>query len=122
MLPSDSDPSGVPSSGTPRSLLQRVRAGEPAAWEALVALYAPLVYHWCRRRDLQEQDARDVHLELQVGGGADGAGATGHHARLGGRELRAEGSRGNGRDQQDFGSFHLNDSLRDLMPLVRQSP
>jgi RNA polymerase sigma-70 factor (ECF subfamily) len=49
-----------PSSGTPRSLLERVRAGEPAAWEALVGLYGPLVYHWCRRWDLQEQDIADV--------------------------------------------------------------
>jgi RNA polymerase sigma-70 factor (ECF subfamily) len=64
MVPSNSHPSSAPSSGTPRSLLQRIRAGEPAAWEALVALYAPLVYHWCRRWDLQEQDVADIVQEV----------------------------------------------------------
>jgi RNA polymerase sigma-70 factor (ECF subfamily) len=54
----------APSSGTPRSLLERARAGDPAAWETLVTLYAPLVYHWCRRWDLQDQDAADVVQEV----------------------------------------------------------
>jgi RNA polymerase sigma-70 factor (ECF subfamily) len=61
---SNAHASRAPSSGTPRSLLERVRAGEPSAWEALVALYAPLVYQWCRRRDLQEQDTADVVQEV----------------------------------------------------------
>jgi RNA polymerase sigma-70 factor (ECF subfamily) len=61
---SNAPSSRVSSSGTPRSLLERVRAGEPAAWESLVALYAPLVYHWCRRWDLQEQDAADILQEV----------------------------------------------------------
>src|SRR5262249_61127710 len=37
-----------PSTSTSRSLLERVRADDPAAWERLVGLYSPLVYHWCR--------------------------------------------------------------------------
>lgn len=61
---SNASASRTPSSGTPRSLLERVRAGQPAAWEALVALYGPLVYHWCRRWDLQDQDAADVVQEV----------------------------------------------------------
>jgi RNA polymerase sigma-70 factor (ECF subfamily) len=30
----------------------------------LVTLYAPLVFHWCRRRELQEQDVADVFQEV----------------------------------------------------------
>lgn len=53
-----------PSSGTSRSLLERVRADDPLAWERLVALYAPLVLHWCRRWDLQDEDAADIFQEV----------------------------------------------------------
>src|SRR5262249_56758664 len=37
-----------PSTATSRSLLERVRADEAAAWDRLVRLYAPLVFQWCR--------------------------------------------------------------------------
>jgi RNA polymerase sigma-70 factor (ECF subfamily) len=53
-----------PSTATSRSLLERIKADEPAAWDQLVTLYAPLVFHWCRRWDLQEQDAADVCQEV----------------------------------------------------------
>ncbi len=52
------------SSATSRSLLARIQAADPAAWDRLVALYGPLVLHWCRRWDLQEQDAADVFQEV----------------------------------------------------------
>jgi RNA polymerase sigma-70 factor, ECF subfamily len=52
------------SSGTSRSLLDRIRANEAAAWDRLVALYAPLVFHWCRRAGLQEEDSADVFQEV----------------------------------------------------------
>jgi RNA polymerase sigma-70 factor (ECF subfamily) len=45
-------------------LLARVQADEPRAWERLVTLYAPLVLHWCRCADLQDQDAADVFQEV----------------------------------------------------------
>src|SRR5262249_40806108 len=45
---------------TSRSLLERVKADEAAAWERLVTLYAPLVFHWCRRWDLREPDIADI--------------------------------------------------------------
>jgi RNA polymerase sigma-70 factor (ECF subfamily) len=45
-------------------LLARVQADDPAAWERLVHLYAPLVFHWCRQRGLQDQDAADVFQEV----------------------------------------------------------
>jgi RNA polymerase sigma-70 factor (ECF subfamily) len=53
-----------PSTSTSRSLLERVRADDPAAWERLVALYAPLVYHWCREYGVQEHDAADIFQEV----------------------------------------------------------
>jgi RNA polymerase sigma-70 factor (ECF subfamily) len=52
------------STGTSRSLIERVRANEVSAWDHLVALYAPLVWHWCRQWDLQDQDAADVFQEV----------------------------------------------------------
>lgn len=54
---------GTPS-GTSSSLLDRVRADEAGAWDRLVALYAPLLYHWCRRWKLQEEDLADVFQEV----------------------------------------------------------
>lgn len=49
---------------TSSSLLLRVKAQEPAAWERLVHLYSPLVYSWCRHAGLQEADALDVGQEI----------------------------------------------------------
>jgi RNA polymerase sigma-70 factor (ECF subfamily) len=51
-------------SHTSPSLLARVRAAEPQAWQRLVALYEPLVRCWCRRAQLQETDAADVCQEV----------------------------------------------------------
>lgn len=57
--------SGSPlSTGTSRSLLERVRANDSAAWERLVALYAPLVLSWCRRWSLQPEDCADIFQEV----------------------------------------------------------
>ncbi|MFD0582792.1 RNA polymerase sigma factor [Dactylosporangium darangshiense] len=42
------------------ALVARARAGEQAAWDALVARYAPLVYGICRRYRLQDADTEDV--------------------------------------------------------------
>jgi len=50
--------------GTSSSLLDRVKADEAGAWDRLVALYAPLLYHWCRRWRLQDQDLADVFQEV----------------------------------------------------------
>jgi RNA polymerase sigma-70 factor (ECF subfamily) len=52
------------SQATSLTLLQRVQARQPAAWERLVDLYAPLVLHWCRRGGLNGQDADDVFQEV----------------------------------------------------------
>jgi RNA polymerase sigma-70 factor (ECF subfamily) len=56
--------SDLSSAGTPRSMLDCIKANDPRGWERLVALYAPLVFHWCRRHALQESDAADVTQEV----------------------------------------------------------
>jgi RNA polymerase sigma-70 factor, ECF subfamily len=52
---------------TSRTLLMRVR--EPAdrqAWEEFVNRYAPKIFNWCRRYQLQESDAADVTQDVLV--------------------------------------------------------
>jgi RNA polymerase sigma-70 factor (ECF subfamily) len=49
---------------TSSSLIKRVKADEAGAWDRLVRLYAPLLYHWCRRWQLQEEDMADVFQEV----------------------------------------------------------
>jgi hypothetical protein len=48
----------------PRWACWRARARDASAWERLIALYEPLVCHWCRRAGLQEADAADVRQEV----------------------------------------------------------
>jgi RNA polymerase sigma-70 factor (ECF subfamily) len=57
-------PPPSPTDGTSPSLLVRVRANEAGAWERLVDLYAPLVYHWCHRCRLPPEDVADVFQEV----------------------------------------------------------
>jgi RNA polymerase sigma-70 factor (ECF subfamily) len=45
---------------TSHSLLAQLKADEADAWNRLVTLYAPLVYHWCRKLGLAERDVADV--------------------------------------------------------------
>lgn len=52
------------STATQRSLLERARARDPAAWERMVVLYAPLVLSWCRGWGLRPEDAADVFQEV----------------------------------------------------------
>ena len=53
------DPSSVSS-----TLLERVKARRPEAWERLVDLYAPVVYRWCRQSGVRREDAADVVQEV----------------------------------------------------------
>lgn len=48
------------SSSLSTTLLEQVRAHEPEAWERLVRLYSPLIYHWCRRSGISAEDAADL--------------------------------------------------------------
>jgi len=57
-------PEGPEELATSPSLLGRVLANEPAAWNRLVALYAPLVWHWCHSCGLQEQDQADIFQDV----------------------------------------------------------
>lgn len=48
---------------TSRSLLQRARQKDAAAWDQLVDLYSPLVWAWVTESGLKSQDAEDVFQE-----------------------------------------------------------
>jgi RNA polymerase sigma-70 factor (ECF subfamily) len=52
------------STRTNRSVLEGARARDPVAWERMVALYAPLVFSWCRCWGLKADDAADVFQEV----------------------------------------------------------
>ena len=56
----ESGSSGIEPASVSSSLMNRLKAQDPEAWERMVGLYYPLVYGWCRRRGLQPQDAADV--------------------------------------------------------------
>ena len=49
---------------TSASLLDRARQRDDVAWNELVELYAPLVYFWCRKTNIVEQDIPDVVQEV----------------------------------------------------------
>jgi len=50
---------------TSRSLLLRLRdGGDAAAWETFIGVYSAVVYGFCRRRGLQDSDARDVTQDV----------------------------------------------------------
>ena len=46
------------------SLLLRLQADDAWAWEEFVELYAPLVFHWCTRCQLQSCDAADTMQDV----------------------------------------------------------
>ena len=52
------------SQGTSRSLLERARAKDRDAWNRLVEIYAPLVFHHCRNAQLGDADTADVFQEV----------------------------------------------------------
>jgi RNA polymerase sigma-70 factor (ECF subfamily) len=52
------------STSTSRSLLERLKADDAAAWDRMVTLYSPLVWRWCRRWGLREQEIADVVQEV----------------------------------------------------------
>jgi RNA polymerase sigma-70 factor (ECF subfamily) len=61
MTPSASGPPTRP------TLLRRIRNRQDhEAWTSFVTIYTPLIYGHCRKRGLQEEDARDVTQEVFV--------------------------------------------------------
>ena len=49
---------------TTHSLLIGLKDHDEAAWGRLVRLYTPLVYHWCQKHDLKNDDIPDVIQEV----------------------------------------------------------
>lgn len=49
---------------TSASLLSGVRNSDPDAWQRLLGVYGPLVYHWCERTGLKAADSADVMQEV----------------------------------------------------------
>jgi RNA polymerase sigma-70 factor, ECF subfamily len=64
----DSDqPVGEQSSGglsAPSSLIRRARENDPAAWQRMFDLLAPLIYTWCRKSGVPPQDIADVMQDV----------------------------------------------------------
>jgi len=54
-----SNPSSISS-----TLLDQLRSNCPEAWQRLVHLYGPVTYRWCRRSNLNAEDAADVVQEV----------------------------------------------------------
>lgn len=48
------------------TLLERIQANDPLAWDRLLGLYQPLVLSWCRRWGASEADSADVAQEVFV--------------------------------------------------------
>lgn len=51
-------------SSTSTSLIRRLQRQDSEAWERLVELYGPLVFHWCKSGDLSREDRADVFQEV----------------------------------------------------------
>ncbi len=49
---------------TDNGLVRGIRALDEQAWARFVNEYAPLIYVWCRKCDLQSADARDVSQQV----------------------------------------------------------
>ncbi len=50
---------------TSPTLLIRLRDGDDfRAWELFVEIYSPVIFSYCRRRNLQDSDAADVCQEV----------------------------------------------------------
>jgi RNA polymerase sigma-70 factor, ECF subfamily len=51
-------------SSTSISLLDRLKERDSEGWRRFVRLYGPLIFQWCRRRNLNDDDAADVVQEV----------------------------------------------------------
>lgn len=52
------------SNRTSQSLIRQVKTNDAAAWDRLVHLYSPLIYYWCQRCGLPDQEIPDVFQEV----------------------------------------------------------
>lgn len=46
------------------TLLEGIRRHDEASWSRFVDIYGPLIYSWCRRRGLDEDQSADVMQEI----------------------------------------------------------
>lgn len=52
---------------TSLTLLERLRSpSDQEAWSRFARLYTPLLYYWCRRAGLQEQDSADLVQDVTL--------------------------------------------------------
>jgi RNA polymerase sigma-70 factor (ECF subfamily) len=49
---------------TSHSLIWKLKQRHEGAWERMVVLYTPLVYHWCRRSQLTPEESEDVTQDV----------------------------------------------------------
>lgn len=49
---------------TSHSLILRLKARDESAWERMVYLYSPLIRYWCRRSELNADEAADVTQDV----------------------------------------------------------
>ena len=56
-------PSSV-TSDSATSLVLRLKQNDAIAWQELVEIYAPLIFHWCRRFGLGSTDSADIMQEV----------------------------------------------------------
>ena len=62
--PADSSDSGSSNGSISRSLLERLKHKDSAAWHELVHLYAPLVIYWCQKQGLKHHEREDVMQDV----------------------------------------------------------
>ncbi len=112
---------------TPLTLLERVRARDPVAWQRCFELYQPLVLSWCARAGLDTADAEDVAQEVFAAAAAaldrfrhDQPGDTfrGWLRAITRNQILQLFRRGRGRAQAAGGS----DALHDLQDLIDPLP
>jgi RNA polymerase sigma-70 factor, ECF subfamily len=60
----DLPPSSAPSEHTRKSLLVRIRSGEPAAWDAFATVYRPLMVGWLRGQGVPPGEIDDLVQEI----------------------------------------------------------
>jgi RNA polymerase sigma-70 factor, ECF subfamily len=58
--------SGGHSRSISSTMLAGVKLRQPEAWSRLVDVWAPVIYGWCRRRDVQAADAADIVQEVLI--------------------------------------------------------
>lgn len=51
---------------TEKSLLIRAKNGSEQAWEKMVEVYRPMIFHWLIQHDVVRQDAEDISQDILI--------------------------------------------------------